>query len=272
MIFRVLAVVLALCFITGSAQADKSAQRSFKNWQHVAQVGQIPSWPPVQPPPSGGGGVTFTADAAPAVATGIGFGSSIAFTSVAIGGSGTGVIVVAVGQDYTGAAISSVIASSCTGTTPTFSLLTNDTDFHISLFKTASTAALGQMCTLTVNGTGLDEIGIIVGHYTGATTVGTPGLLQVAGSGANPQDITATITSGGIGVAVIGVAAGSTSCTGITWTNTTASGGDFCIFTTVGNGMLMAMAHTTATGSQTVGVSATNIGFSTAGILNGWSP
>lgn len=219
-------------------------------------------------------GITFTPTAAPATQyLAYPSPSTATFSSVNIGTASSGrIVVVGVGDQNSGnCPLASVIIGG-TGATEA----TTTTDGEASLWY--ANIASGTSADIVVTCTGVasfHDIGIQVGALTGATlTPSSTGVFNFAYA-AQPQTVTATVPSNGVGVVFATEGENSTTTPPLpSWTNTT---GDSYSNDTTGdnNPTQVILAHTYTAGSQTPSISSNGTAYNfvgTAMVMATWAP
>lgn len=119
-------------------------------------------------------------------------------------------------------------------------------------------------------GTAFGQVAACGGLLTGVTATPTTTGVLAAGFYADPQTVTATVPTGGIGIAGL-IAAGAPHLPA-SWANATR---DAACEAELSGGMTVAMAHTTTAGSQSPAASGSGAAFSftgTAMIMGCWGP
>jgi len=186
---------------------------------------------------AGGAAVTWTAVANPAVGTA---GSTVTFVAVPLGvADATRGTVVVVSTE-------SIIATSVTigGVTMTKGIEEATAISSLQIWGLI-TSGLGTTADIVLTGSGaMTAPMIMVGRTTGINTMFSA-TSAVNNAGADPAQVTATVPSGGLGVAAI---MSNPTNTG-TWSNATVD------YRTNVNSKTLSMAHTSSVGSQTMSYS-----------------
>ncbi len=195
----------------------------------------------------------------------ISFGSST-YTTPTVN-IGTGVFVFFLydnlGRTHTSATIGGTAAT----------MITEDAGKGISMWYASTSVATG---TMVVEGSAAYGcIGSCGGLLTGVTAVPTTFTRHDPDSVADPQQVTAVVSAGGIGIVGIGGATGDGRALPTTWASATRDAVCEAAVAT-GNTTAVAMAHTTTAGSQTPGAtgnSGNGWGFNGSGMVMAcWAP
>jgi hypothetical protein len=224
--------------------------------------------------------VTFTPTANPPIQT-LGFGGpTVTFSNVNIGTPSAGrVVVVGVADNaasYDG--ITGVTIGGVAATEAVFSdtATTNYASLWYASVPTGTTATI----VVTGQGSGLAEVGILVGAITGdssAAPVAVSTHPTVYDSG-DPQLIptTGTVNVPTNGAAVLFGESEFYDSGTPTWTNTTSASGDYKLATSTGNGQVELLAHSYTAGAESYGVSSSNNnGYAFGGfgaVVAAWGP
>jgi hypothetical protein len=210
----------------------------------LAQMGQQPGWPPLQPAPAGGG-ITFTGTDAQSASPGFSSGS---FASVAIGTASADRIVFACWVQHSGSGIAAPTYNG--GNAFTLAAGNSTTADNVALYYANITS--GTTMSVAYPG-GADGVAIAVGVLKGQSGGGgatTSNAVTYTAGGAQPLSVSLTVPAGGIGIACGGFGQTGAASPTYTWTGTTSGSGDEA--TGVATAQI-SIAHSTSTG--TVGVS-----------------